>query len=659
MATVPGILIIGDAQVQGGATFGVDSTTSSLGASQVQKFFDLALNRVTQSNETTGVPNAATLGWYPWFDRTEQSTFYSAASATSTTITANGSPGWTVNEWAGRPIVVFNATLVGFLNFTTVVSNTANTITVASWPGGTPGGGAIFRLGQGRWTDYHPAAGHVYIPTEVGVRLPRGGSCAASLGAGVGPDAGLIRQLFENTYTSAPYFQLAKFADPSKTVGAWGTAASAVRTLFETLHDDMDSAWTALANGDTLSWDLVIWDVSQADVVNWASAPANYLLYQAALEASIAYLRTELGNASLKVLLVCHDNAINNVTTPSGTLSANRIHRTIEEADSLVRTVSMQGLRTAGTTTYGTVSENRPYYAASEYWTNYATRVRQAYDRMLAGTPVASDGVIPTYLFIGDSICVGAFNATYTDALNSPTLTSTPRSAAQSIFNAVNAAGESYDVGDNSNTSGTISVNAGPECSMMVELEAIHPDGFLLIKRGSNSSSLIAQFASYAAGGTSGGRWSHSIGSEHWDALLDLFASAEAYAWGLGKQLDVKGIFVILGTNDGAKAGGGALFAAELATFVADMRAAFATRSSGADLPIVWRKPQLGYQTAISDEITTIRAALEAYALTDSQFALVNVDDLERLDSDNIHETGDSSITDGQRMVAAMSLIAI
>lgn len=662
MATVPGILIIGNTQVQGGATSGVDSRMSALGATDISKFFDLEVNRITPSSDATGASTAASLNWYPWFDRSGQSTFYTVAASpapTSTTITANGaSPGWTVNEWAGRTVAVLNSTTVGFLNFVSVVSNTADTITVASWPGGTPTAGLLFRLGQGRWDDYHPATGHIFIVSELGTRLPRGGSSVAALGRGVGPDAGLIRQFLAHSYPTAPYFQLAKHAQISLTVGGWN-AAGATRTSFEAFLADCASAWTALANGNTLLWDCVIWDQSQADVIDWASNPAHYLSYQSALETTIAYLRTALGNPDLKVLIVNHDNEINNVTMPSGTLLANRLHRTIEASDSLVRTVSMQGLRLAGTTAYGVPSENKPFYAAHEYWTRYAERVRVAYDLLTAGTPVPIDTATPAYIFIGDSICVGAFNSTYTDALASPTLTSGPRAAAQEIFNAVNGQGEAYDVGDNSNTSGTVSINAGPECSMMVELEALHPGGSLMVKRGSNSSCLIASLSAYTGSGSSGGRWSHSISGEHWDALVDLWAAAEAYSWENGKQLDLKAIFVSLGTNDGAVAGGGELFAAELATFVSDLRATFATRTSGTDLPIIWRKPQLDYATAIVDEIVAVRAAIEDYALADEQFLINDVDDLERLATDNIHETGESSMIDGQRFVAALANIAI
>lgn len=659
MATVPGVLIIGDQMVQGGQNVLADA--SSIGVTALTNFYDAKVMRITPSSDSTGAPTRTTLGWYPWYDGLAQSTVYSVASSTSTTVTVSPSPGWTVNQWAGKVISVVNATTIGFMQRRTVVSNTADTITVASWSGGTPSAGQFFFLQQGRWFDYHAAAGYIH-PTELGLDYARrGGSSWGALGLGVGPDAGLIREFLESAWTTSPWFQLAKYANTSLTVGQWGTAASAIRTAFTTFVSEMASAWTDLANGNTLSWELIILDQSQRDVIDWASNPANYLSYEAALTSWIAWLRTTLGNANAKVLIVNHDNNINNVTMPSGTLLANRIHRTVAAADGNARVVSMQGLRTIGTTVYAVASENRPAYAAAEYWTNYSQRVRESYELLAAGTPVDYDGALPTYLLIGDSIAVGTFNETYTNALNSPTLTSGPRSAAQIIFNAQNGEGEPYDVGDNSNTSGTTGTNAGPECSMMVELEALHPEGFMLIKRASNSSSLIADYATYTGAGSSGGRWSKSYAAtEHYDELVDVFSAAKAYAHEtLGKQLDLKGIFVMLGTNDGAEADAGELFAAEISTFVSDLRADFSTRTSGTDLPVIWRKPQLDTATAITDEMVAVREALEAYALTDAQFALVNVDDLERLASDNIHETADAAIVDGQRMVAAMAAIAI
>lgn len=660
MANVPGVLLIGDPMVQGGNP-GVEADFTGSGTTALAKFFDLRVMRITPSSDATGAPTAASLGWYPWYDAGAQSTYYAVAAApapSATTISVSPSPGWTVNQWAGKPVSVVNVSTIGFMQRRLVVSNTADTITVASWSAGTPAAGQIFFLGQGRWKDYHPAAGYL-DPSEVGVVFSnRGGSSLDALGLGVGPDAGLIRE-FQTTWPVAPRFQLAKYGTTSLTVGAWGTAASGIRTAFTTRLAEMATAWTALANGNTLVWEVAILDASQRDVIDWATTPANYLLYEAALTSWIAWLRTATGNANLKIILVNHDNAINNVTTPSGTLSANRVHRSVAAADALVTFIDMQGERTSGTTQYAVEAENRPAYAASVYWSSMATKMREAYDLLAAGAPSAIDAALPGYFLIGDSHVVGSFNSAYTDALGSPTITSGPRSGTQGIYDDQNDLIEPYDVGDNSNTSGTISTSAGPECSMMVDLEVLHPQKFVLIKRGSNSSSLIANLSAYSSG--TGGRWSRSYAAtEHWDQLQAAFEGCIAYAHTtLSKQLDLKGVFVMLGTNDGAKAGGGALFAAELATFVADLRSSFATRTSGTDFPVVWVKPQLDYATAINAEIVAVRAALEAYALTDDQFVLLNIDDLERLASDNIHLTPESTIKVGQRMVAALIPVAI
>jgi len=64
-------------------------------------------------------------------------------------------------------------------------------------------------------------------------------------------------------------------------------------------------------------------------------------------------------------------------------------------------------------------------------------------------------------------------------------------------------------------------------------------------------------------------------------------------------------------------------------------------------------------QTAVYAEAVRVRAALADYAAVDAQFEVVNVDDLERLSTDNIHETPESAIIDGQRLVAALQTVAI
>lgn len=63
--------------------------------------------------------------------------FNSAAGTTATVIQVPGTPGWTVNQWAGRPVWLWwNNT---FLQPTAVVSNTANTLTISpGFPAGLP-----------------------------------------------------------------------------------------------------------------------------------------------------------------------------------------------------------------------------------------------------------------------------------------------------------------------------------------------------------------------------------------------------------------------------------------------------------------------------------------------------------------------------------------
>lgn len=662
MADVPAVLLIGDSMVNGGAP-GVQGATTSTATTEVETFGDQELMTVVPS-DSSGIPNASTLGWYPWFDLGYGTPNYTTASSTSTSVTVTPNPGWATDEHKGKLVSTVNATTIGFGNRTWITANTSDTLTVSSWTS-APTAGIQVMIGDGAWRDYHPAAGWL-APIELGlVAANRSGSSPQSLGLGVGPDAGLIHRLME-IYPSAPRFQLAKYGAAGTTVTDWYTGG-ALRTTFEAWLATVNSAWTALASGNTLVWDLIVIDNSQRDVLDWGPAPggggnpSNALLYQARLQAWITYLRTTLGNASAKVILVNHDLDINAEDSPNGTGWANARHRDVAAADSLVRTISLEGQRLRGADPgYGLPTEKNKFYAASVYWDQYATKVADAYSMALAGTASASSGGFPVYLLLGDSIAVGQVNETFTGQLNSPTLTGTERPAAQGIWNPTTGAIEPYDLGDNSNTSGTVVATGGPEFSLMVELEKIHPDGFALVKRASNSSALVQELTAYVGTGSQGGVWVRSTSSEHWDALeADVQGALQYINTITAKQGDVRGAFVILGTNDAATIGGGAAFAQALPGFVSDLREVFGTRTSGAALPVIWRKPQLATATAQPDDIRTIRAALEAYALTDDQFSLVNVDDLERDATDNIHETPDSTILDGQRLSWALAAITL
>ena len=271
--------------------------------------------------------------------------------------------------------------------------------------------------------------------------------------------------------------------------------------------------------------------------------------------------------------------------------------------------------------------------------------------------------VIPIYLLIGDDLIVGKHcDETFTGALESPTLTNTARSTDQRIYDRSTTSVVAYNAHDNSNTSGTAPAAphaAGPDFSLTHRLYQRHGStGFVIIKRGSNSSTLIADGTSYSAG--TGGRWSKTYAStEHYDELdTDIENAIDDINTTLGKQAELMGIFVSLGTHDQAVAGGGDLFTTELPTFVSNLRADYGTHSTGKATPVIWRRPQLDATGAITAEATKVRSALTARALADTQFRVLDADDIEQ-SSDSLNETARGTLTVGERFDTELNFIAL
>ena len=151
MANVPSILLIGDTMIQGGAP-GVLAGVGSTGLSDLQTFGDFEALKIVPSDAATGAPTATSLGWYAWYDGAYGSTLYSVAASpapSATTISVSPSPGWTINEFAGRYVSIVNSSTIGYSNRRPIVSNTADTLTVASWLSGTPTAGQIFFISAG------------------------------------------------------------------------------------------------------------------------------------------------------------------------------------------------------------------------------------------------------------------------------------------------------------------------------------------------------------------------------------------------------------------------------------------------------------------------------------------------------------------------------
>jgi hypothetical protein len=252
--------------------------------------------------------------------------------------------------------------------------------------------------------------------------------------------------------------------------------------------------------------------------------------------------------------------------------------------------------------------------------------------------------VIPVYIMLGDDLIVGNHcDETFTTALESPTLTNTVRNSGQKIYNRTTTSVVAYNAHDNSNTSGTAPAApqpAGPEFSLTLRLFARHSStGFVIIK---------------------GGRWSKTYAStEHYDELgTDITNAFDDINTTLGKQAEVMGFFVSLGTHDQTVDGGGALFTTELPIFVQNLRTDYGTHTTGKATPVIWRRPSLAASGAISAEATSIRTALTKRAQADKQFRVLDADDIE-LASDNLSEIPTGTITVGDRYDAELNYIAL
>lgn len=278
-----------------------------------------------------------------------------------------------------------------------------------------------------------------------------------------------------------------------------------------------------------------------------------------------------------------------------------------------------------------------------------------------SGGSSSFSGGFPIYIYLGDTMAVGTATSEWTMALGSvrisgPTPGSLVRPSNQKIWSEVANALHVYTPHTNSNTSGSVTTTAAHDLSIMAALGELHPDGFALVKRGSIASSLATEFVAYSAGG--GGRWAKSA-SQHYQEMQQIFA--DCVNWinqTMGRQADMRGAFVTLGTSD-MQADGGAAFASALPQFCEDLWADFSTRTGGEKFPISWRVPQNGTAADDAVQMALIRTALSDLVEAEPQFQAVDVDDLERDRTDDLQETPESAVVCGDRMVTALRTKAI
>lgn len=669
MANVPAIVVIGGRHTHGGIRPNTEFQSTGAYGSGLEggalAIRDVRAMRVVPDDPSTGQPNAATLGWYPVFDGTA-GTPYVVASATATTVTVSPDPGWTVDEWAGNTLRNNNLTGLGFANRDIeVVSNTSDTVTVASWTA-TPTAATAIWFNEGAFKDTHIIAGW-RTAYELADTPTRGGAAWQLNNFGVSPVPMLTRELWENVWTSSPYFQVCHYFTQNPVVGNFDDTGAAERATLIAEKARWDAAWTQLQSdlgtAHTLSWEdgYVVLDMSQNDVENDTEAS-----YFADLLEMIAWLRSSsvFNVATLRILLVNHDTALNNVDHPAAQGACNTIHDLIALSDANVYTVNLNGqelpLRNDDATTPTWLpSVNQRQYSTGVYVRDYPRAIRRRIEVIEAGTPQDASGAIPTYLLIGDSLANSSgFDASFSTENDDILYTGTERDPLEMIWNGATGAVETHNPHDNSATLGTVNGNAGPEYSLLTKLRQRHPTtGALLIKVAAGGSALASTLLAHTPGG-GGGQWQQSAG-EQWDALEDAYQAAAFYTnVSIGKQLNVQGIFCLMGTNDQAVADGGAAFATALPAFCANLRTTFGTQVVGKDTPIVWVAPQLGTSSAIGGEPEQVRVALTTRDSADPQFQLVIVDDLNRA-SDDLHFTPSNTITIGERLDAALDLVAL
>lgn len=664
MATVPGILVLGDSSVQGGvAGLRAEWTdVTSVTDNRLSHLLNRRVYRITPDNASTGAPTAASLSCWPWYDGNACSTFYVVTASTTTTAQVTIYPSGAPNlpSYAGRVLTVLNTSPVPTVGFAQRLAITSNTTDTFTFPATTaPTVGSICFPGQGRFTDYHPVAGFLNLTYEVGTPSSRGGSSWQALGLGVGLDATMVRDLLEDAYPTSPYCAVVKYASANGIVGHWGDSPNdGMRTVFLTEKTRIDAAATAHSN--TIAWKHVVIDFTVADILHAISTPADILLYKTQLQQFIAWLRSSsfANNSTLCVHLVQHREDLYALTGTGAVTWIRQQHAEIARADSYVRLVEMNDAEPG-------VAGNAPgaevvAYSQRSYF-DMGSRVAQSIQRVNDGVATTSAAGFPVYVFIGDSICTGPATSDWITALASERYCGPDgdliRPANQLIYNRGTSSGEVYNACTNSNTSGSVVATAGSELELMAALGDLHPNGFLLVKRGANGSSLATQLGAYSSGAY--GRWQKGA-NEQYQELLDDVAGACDWVNAQGYQADLRAVFVSLGQNDQAAGDdsgtAGAAFAAALPEFCADLWDDLSTRTSGDLLPIIWRRPQATTAGAHAVEIAAIRDAIEQLAVDNPRFFWTDVDDLETNATDGIHETPDACIESGRRYAARLTV---
>jgi len=682
MATdVPGVVHIGDANIQGGGT----------GSTSLNNAYYLDLNDVINTPKTdftyssdrdafhitphslsNGNSMSVASGAHIWYDEIYMSGAlpHKVQSFTTTSITltsavltsgVHATKRLTFIDDAGGVVGVFSGLTIAAQK--TITGNTDQVVFFAS-------GGYSPHVAQGVWvptggfTDYHPCAGYLHTNEIVGGIARRGGSSVAQGNHGVGPDAYYIPDFFEKVWNVAPYFHAFKYVSTVTITDGWSDSGTTQRAGFLAKVAEVEAA--AALRGNTIKWELAIIDLSMTAL---RTGNAAYIATEEnATEEMIAWLRTTaLNNASLKVIIVNHRDDMWNVTGSSfGVLGApfyRTLNKNVVRDVANVGLVDMQDQPIANSGDSPNVSSSERKYYSQDGYRFMGKEIVRVYQRLALGTATEQSGGFPVYMYFGDSIAVGQITADWTtnslhEELTGPTVGDLTRPSNQLIYVRGTGILEVYKPHTNSNPEGHANTTASHDLSMMAELGKHHPDGFALIKRGSSGSSLAASLGNFSgvAGYEVAGRW-HQDYSEHWPELINAYAGAMQYINNtLGKQADLMAIFVSLGHNDQAAPGGAQLFVDKFGSFLTDLESQFGTETNpGRRTHVIWRRPQPDAASVTLSGMVLVRTAIEQRAASDPYFHFIDVDGQIRDHTDNLHESPEAAVNAGRMFVQAIS----
>lgn len=309
-----------------------------------------------------------------------------------------------------------------------------------------------------------------------------------------------------------------------------------------------------------------------------------------------------------------------------------------------------------------------------------AYELQQSLSAGVDTTPTS--GPLPIYFLIGDSNMQGAVSNSvtfpqgvggdpdYDGSWYDAGYVTVNRARGCLIWNPQANAGQEYAPGLNANkypaslglrwptaitgqTLGHGLGTVGPEASWFLKSRKRHDEGVLAFKLGVGGSTAVPWTTERPTWDPAGGDLYQDLLSE-WERIQDWCREARRY-------LDMRGVAIMIGTNDALDDDATLLFEARLRALIAALRADFTTTSSSRDpLPIVLIEPPTSDRmgATLQDNLPTIVAACRAIAADTDNVVSKPIQGVPT-QTDGVHYTWHGSIAVGEAIDEAFGQTSI